>query len=88
MRASYNLEKNQLSSKLSDAQLQRIIYSLWDFQQALSAITFLLEECDFGAKYHFVELRKFRCYETNIIVSFTRPFETSRGHTSLGLKVH
>ncbi|MEA3085971.1 MAG: hypothetical protein QOC89_3668 [Paraburkholderia sp.] len=34
-------------SNLTDGQLQRLIYSTWDFQQALSALTFLMEECDF-----------------------------------------
>jgi hypothetical protein len=80
------LEDNPRIAKISDAQLLRIIYSLGDFQQALSALTFLLEECDFDSKYNHIEFRKFRCYETNLIVSFTRPFEASRGHTSLGLK--
>lgn len=71
---------------LSDAQLNRIIASQWDFQQALSALTFLLEECDFDVAYSRIQLRKFRCYETTVIVSFARPFEASRGKTVLGLK--
>lgn len=70
----------------TDAQLLRLVYSTWDFQQALSALTFLMEECDFQAKYSKVQLRKFRCYETSIIISFARPFETSRGRTSIGIK--
>lgn len=73
-------------SKLTDRQLHRLIYSSWDFQQALSALTFLMEECDFEARYAHVELRKFRCYEASLIVSFARPFETSRGQTTLGLR--
>jgi hypothetical protein len=71
---------------LSEAQLNRIIASLWDFQQALSALTFLMDECDFDVKYSKIQLRKFRCYETTVIVSFARPFESSRGKTVLGLK--
>ena len=71
---------------MSDAQLLRAIYSNWDFQQALSALSFLLEECDFGAKYNYIQLRKFRCYETSVIISFSRPFESSRSATALGLK--
>ncbi|WP_242615587.1 hypothetical protein [Sphaerotilus mobilis] len=71
---------------LTDAQLHRLIYSNWDFQQALSALTFLIEDCDFQAKYSPVELRRLRCYETSFIVSFARPFEMSRGQTTLGLK--
>lgn len=73
-------------SALSDAQLLRITYSLWDFQQALSALTFLMEECDFEAKYSVVQLRRFRCYESTVIISFARPFELSRGQTVIGLK--
>ena len=71
---------------LSDAQLLRAIYSNWDFTQALSALIFLSEECDFSAKYNHIELRRFRCYETSAIISFSRPFEKSRKATTLGLK--
>lgn len=71
---------------LTDGQLHRLIYSTWDFQQALSALTFLMEECDFEARYHRVELRKFRCYEASVIISFARPFEPSRGQTTIGLR--
>lgn len=71
---------------MTDAQLRRVIYSNWDFQQALSALTFLMEECDFDAKYTNVQLRKFRCYETSVVIAFARPFEISRGRTSIGLK--
>lgn len=73
-------------SNLNDSQLHRLIYSNWDFQQALSALTFLMEECDFQAQYGRVELRKFRCYEASLIISFARPFEPSRGQTTLGLR--
>lgn len=71
---------------LTDSQLHRLIYSKWDFQQALSALTFLMEECDFQAQYTSVEFRKFRCYEANLVISFARPFEPSRGQTILGLR--
>ena len=71
---------------LTDTQLTRIIQSCGDFQQALSALTFLVEECDYTAKYSRVELRKFQCYENAAIVAFARPFEVSRGRTSLGLR--
>lgn len=73
-------------SSLSDAQLRRLAYSLWDFQQSLSALTFLMEECDFDAKYTVVELRRFRCFESTVIISFARPFEGSRGQTVVGLR--
>lgn len=74
------------ASSLSDAQLRRLLYSLWDFQQSLSALTFLMEDCDFDVKYSAVELRRFRCFESTVIISFARPFETSRGQTTLGLR--
>lgn len=63
----------------------RIVYSSWDFQQALSALTFLLEECEFDQKYSRVQLRKFRCFETTAIVSFSRPFNVGHGRKALDL---
>jgi len=72
--------------KITEQQLIRAIYSMWDFQQALSALTFLLEDCEFEEKYDNVTLRRFRCYESNLIISLARPFETSRGNTTIGLR--
>ncbi|MBU1395957.1 MAG: hypothetical protein KKE84_07415 [Gammaproteobacteria bacterium] len=72
--------------KITEQQLTRAIYSLWDFQQALSALTFLLEDCAFEEKYDKVTLRRFRCYESNLIISMARPFETTRGGTTIGLR--
>ena len=71
---------------LTEQQVERAIYSLWDFQQALSALTFLLEDCDFEKKYDKVSLRRFRCYESNLIISMARPFDTTRGGTTVGLR--
>lgn len=71
---------------LTDAQLTRAIQSCGDFQQALSALTFLLEECDYATKYSTAELRRFQCYENTAIVAFARPFEVSRGRTAIGLR--
>jgi hypothetical protein len=45
-----------------------------------------MEECDFEARYNRAELRKFRCYEASLIISFARPFEPSRGQTTIGLR--
>ena len=72
--------------KITERQLIRAIYSVWDFQQALSALTFLLEDCDFSRKYSKVSLRRFRCYESTLVVSMARPFETTRGGTTIGLR--
>ena len=73
-------------SEVSDTQLSRIVYSIWDFQQALSALTFLMADCDLDGRYSKVELRRFRCYEAQVIISFCRPFVESRGSNSLSLK--
>lgn len=73
--------------KPTEIQLTRAIYSCWDFQQALSALTFLLEDCDFDQKYTKIDLRRFRCYETTLIISMARPFEASRGGTTLNLGI-
>ncbi len=72
--------------RISEQQLDRIIYSHWDFQQALSALTFLAEECSWEPKYPKPELRRFKCYESTAIISFARPFQASRGCTTLSLK--
>lgn len=77
---------NRSTPNLTDMQLTRLIQSCGDFQQALSALTFLLEECDYAARYSTAELRKFQCYENAAIVAFARPFEVSRGRTILGLR--
>lgn len=57
----------------------RLLYSLGDLQIALSAIQFLMEECEFEEKYNKIELRRFRCFETTMIVSYARPFSESKG---------
>jgi hypothetical protein len=77
---------NRSTPNLTDIQLNRLIQSCGDFQQALSALTFLIEECDYALRYSTTELRKFKCYENAAIVAFARPFEVSRGRTVLGLR--
>lgn len=72
--------------KITEQQLVRAIYSIWDFQQALSALTFLLKDCDFDRTYDKVSLRRFRCYESTLIISMARPFETTRRGTTIGLR--
>jgi len=64
----------------ADARRRRLLYSLNDLQQALSACAFLYE-CDEDASYSKVELRRFRCFETTLVVAYTRPFTQSRGGT-------
>jgi hypothetical protein len=72
--------------KLTEKQLTRVIYSLWDIQQALSALTFLAEDCDFDKEYDKVSSRRFRCYESTLIISMCRPLLKTRNYVTLGLK--
>jgi hypothetical protein len=45
-----------------------------------------MEECNYDKKYSPVQLRRFKCFETTSIISLSRPFEQSRGGTTLSLK--
>lgn len=49
-----------------------------DLQLALSACSFL-HECDDDALYSKVDLRRFRCFETTLVIAYTRPFTQWRG---------
>jgi hypothetical protein len=60
-------------------KLTRIMISIQDFQQALSAATFLLEEVDHSTKYPLAEIRRFRCYETAMVIAYARPFSMAKG---------
>jgi hypothetical protein len=51
----------------------------YDFQQALSSATFLLEEVNEGVNYSLPELRRFRCYETAMVIAYARPFSMAKG---------
>jgi len=62
----------------AEARRRRLVYSLNDLQQALSACDFLYE-CEETNTYSKIELRRFRCYETTLVVAYTRPFSQSRG---------
>lgn len=65
----------------------RMLYSLGDFQLALSAAAFL-SELDRDQHYTKVELRRFRCFETTVIISYARPFsESAGGFPQLSLKM-
>lgn len=74
-------------SKISEEQFHRLLYSSWDFQQSLSALTFLREDCDLCEKYSKGELRRFKCYENQAIISFCRPFSASRAAVRLSLRL-
>jgi hypothetical protein len=75
----------QVIQSISECEFQKILYSSWDIQQALSALTFLLEDCDFEKKYAHIELKRFKCYEANMVISFSRPFALSRSKLILNL---
>ncbi|WP_448658194.1 hypothetical protein ACPVPU_12070 [Sphingomonas sp. CJ99] len=61
-------------------QVQRLMMSALDFRHALSAATFLLEEVDWGdVRCSQEDRRRFKCYETSMVVSYGRPFSTARG---------
>src|ERR1700738_5146630 len=62
----------------AERRRRRLLYSMNDLQQALSACEFMYE-CDETQTYSKIELRRFRCYETTLVVAYTRPFSQSRG---------
>lgn len=61
-------------------KLNRIILACRDFQESLSAITFILEEMDSKEEEMYIipELRRLRCYETTAIVAYSRAFNSQR----------
>lgn len=74
------MSRSRLSQEeRQNLELQRLMMSARDFQQALSANTFLREECDWGAEYDLAEMRKLQCFETTMVVAYSRPFSKVRG---------
>jgi hypothetical protein len=65
-------------ARRADARRRRLLYSMNDLQQALSACEFLYE-CEENSSYSKIQLRRFRCYETTLVIAYTRPFTQSRG---------
>lgn len=60
-----------------------------DLQIALSSLTFLNEELDYDKqRYHYVELRRLKCFELSFVVSYSRAFTDSKGsnYKKLSLK--
>lgn len=76
------MEKRTLDAK--------VIYSLLSahrsYGQAKSAAVFLLEEVDFSKVYSLEELRKFQCYETTLIIAYSRPFTNSYGVNKINIE--
>lgn len=60
-------------------KLRRLFISQRDFSIANSASVFLLEEVDPSATYDLAALRRFRCYETTMVVAYARPFSMAKG---------
>src|SRR3984893_14857438 len=60
-------------------KLTRLMISVHDFEQARSVATFLLEQVDQFAKYSLAEMRRFRCYETAMVIAYARPFSMAKG---------
>ena len=61
---------NQLDSVTEDKIefLKRLMIWQADLQMSRSALEFLLE-VDINMKYDYVDLRRFKCYETTFVVS-------------------
>lgn len=59
-------------------QIIRAIYSLRDFELALSALTFL-ENKNAEIESNRDQLRRQYCYETSAVVSYMRPFSSAHG---------
>tara|TARA_B110000879_G_scaffold62694_2_gene88130 strand:- start:39854 stop:40450 length:597 start_codon:yes stop_codon:yes gene_type:complete len=69
-------------------QIVRLVQSCHDIQEALSAVTFLMDEADYESESsNYIELRRWRCFEVTAIISFLRPFTQTRGGTTLSRKL-
>lgn len=61
-------------------QHHRLMMSALDFRHALSAATFLMQDVDWeNGRSTQEDRRRFKCYETSMVVSYARPFSTARG---------
>lgn len=59
----------------TEEEITRILFSAHDFQTSLSALTFLGEE--YPEEIQRIELRRIRCFETTMVISYARPFSQS-----------
>ena len=73
------MKAKPISANESEAwhKLNRLLLSRRDFQQALSAATFLYEDMDEART--LPDWRRLRCYETNMVVAYARPFSQAHG---------
>ena len=76
----YNQTMHESIKNAEFKKLNRIILAGRDFQESLSAVTFMLEEMDpkETETYTLPELRRLRCYETTAIVAYARAFNSQR----------
>lgn len=69
---------------------KKALYSLLSaqrsFGQAHSSATFILEEVEDGKSYSLADRRKFQCFETTLIIAYTRPFKSSNGTNKLSIE--
>ena len=67
--------------------LKRLMTCDADLQTSLSAATFM-NEADENEKYDYIQLRRFKCYETAFVVAYGRAFTNSKGgrYPKLSLK--
>jgi hypothetical protein len=66
-----------------EGQRHRLMMSALDFRHALSAATFLMEDVDWeNGRCTQEDRRRFKCYETSMVVSYARPFSTARGRAA------
>jgi hypothetical protein len=82
MKVSSDAERNKPIPDKATADkiefLKRMMIWHADLQTSLSAITFL-NEADENEKYDYIELRRFKCYETAFVVAYGRAFTKSGG---------
>lgn len=69
----------RMTDEKTYSRLRRMLLSQRDFSIASSAATFLLEDVDEDLRYNLADLRRFRCYETAMVVAYARPFSMAKG---------
>ncbi|MEQ7870370.1 hypothetical protein V6R97_06925 [Chromohalobacter salexigens] len=69
------------NSKVIDIKdYEKLLCASWDLQNSLSALEFLLEECDYELAYTRVQVRKFKAFEDKAIISFFKAYLDSPGN--------
>jgi hypothetical protein len=84
------MQNNQSAHKSVEDKiefLKRLMVCDADLQLSLSAATFM-SEADEDEEYDYIQLRRFKCYETAFVVAYGRAFTNSNGskYQKLSLK--